>query len=127
MNKFITACAFIFILLFLANPAYAACVDPIEGIKIKECFGFGNITSLGDATSRLVVPAFSLAAVAVVIYFLMGAFKFLHSAGNKEEAAAARSMITHAIIGFMILIFIFFIIPFLLAKLLGVRNFILFY
>lgn len=97
-----------------------------KGIEIAKCFGFGDITSLGDATSRLVMPAFSLAAVGVIIYFLMGAFKYLHSAGDKEEAMAGKNMITHAIIGFIILIFVFFIIPFLLSSLFRIKVFQLF-
>lgn len=105
--------------LSLPSPAYA-------DVKIGEKFGFGGITSLGDALSRLVTPGFSIAAVAVIIYFLMGAFKFLTSGGNKEEVAAARAMITHAIIGFMILIFSFLILQFLLSALFGITGFQLF-
>lgn len=105
--------------LFTKN-VYADCKPNDVGFNIKDCFGFGDITSLGDATSRLVVPAFSLAAVAVIIYFLMGAFKYLHSAGDKEEAMAAKNMITHAMIGFIILVFVFFVIPYLLSRLFGV-------
>lgn len=112
--------------LLWTKKAYADCTPNDSGFNIKDCFGFGDLTSLGDATSRLVVPAFSLAGTAVIIYFLMGAFKYLHSAGNKEETASARNMITHAIIGFIILIFIFFIIPYLLSTLFGITGFQLF-
>lgn len=101
-------------------------VNPKGGFDIGSCFGFGDITSLGDALSRLVVPGFSLAAVAVVIYFLLGAFKFLTSGGNKEEVAAARAMITHAIIGFIILMFAFLILQFLLSSLFEITGFQLF-
>ena len=100
--------------------------NPKGGFDIGSCFGFGGITSLGDALSRLVAPGFSLAAAAVVIYFLLGAFKYLKSGGDKEEVSAARAMITHAIIGFIILMFSFLILQFLLSALFGITGFQLF-
>lgn len=99
-----------------------------SGVPIGDCFGFGRVeyNSLGSATSQLVIPTFSIAAVLVIIYFLMGAFKYLKSGGNKEEVQGARQMITHSIIGFIILIFAFFIIQFLLSTLFGVKSFQIF-
>ena len=117
---------FNFLLLTFSLPAYAACVDPKGGVNIGDCFGFGDIKSLGQATSQLVTPAFSIATVAVIIYFLLGAFKYLKSGGDKEEVAGARQMITHAIIGFIILMFAFLILQFLLSNLFGIKGFQLF-
>ncbi len=56
----------------------------------------------------------------------MGAFKYLRSGGEKEEVQGARQMITHSIIGFIILIFAFFILQFLLSTLFGVTGFRIF-
>ncbi len=109
-----------YLLLFtLSSPVYAA-------VNIGEQFGFGDLKSLGQATSQLVMPLFSVASTLVVIYFLWGAFNFLKSGGNKEEVAGARNMITHAIIGFIILIFAFLILQFLLSNLFGITNPLLF-
>lgn len=88
-------------------------MSPSPGVNIGEKFGFGNITSFGDAVSKLVTPIFSIAAAAVIIFFLWGAFKWLKSGGNKEEIAAARQIIIHTIIGFIILMFAFFIMQFI--------------
>ena len=101
-------------------------MSPSPGVNIGEKFGFGDIISLGQATSRLVMPVLSIATAAVVIYFLLGAFKFLTSGGNKEETSSARQMITHAIIGFVILMFAFLILQFLLSSLFGITGFRLF-
>ena len=87
------------------------------GVDIGSKFGFGNIKTLGEVTSRLVTPAFSIAAVVVILYFLFGAFRYLRAGGNKEEMAGARQMITHAIIGFIILMFTFLVLQFLLFRL----------
>ncbi|MBI2338244.1 hypothetical protein HYU95_03620 [Candidatus Daviesbacteria bacterium] len=116
---------FNFLLLTFPSPAYAACVDP-AGVKIGECFGFGDFTSFGGVVSKLVPAAFSIAAAAVVLYFLWGAFNYLKSGGNKEEVAGARQIITHSIIGFIILIFAFLILQFLLSSLFGITGFQLF-
>lgn len=89
-------------------------------VPIKDYFGFGDIKSLGEGTTNLVRPMFSIAAFSIVFYFLLGAFKYLKAGGAKEEVESARQMITHAIIGFMILIFAFLTLQFLLSKLFGI-------
>ncbi len=86
--------------------AYAA-------VDIGKEYGFGDIRSLGEGVTKLVAPTFSIATTVVIIYFLMGAFKFLTSGGNKEATASARGMITHAIVGFIILMFAFLILQFI--------------
>lgn len=96
------------------------------GFQIGGCFGFGNITSFSQIINAIVPAVFSIAAAAVVIYFLWGAFNYLKSGGNKEEVAGAQQMITHAIIGFIILMLAFLILQFLLSSLLGITGFKLF-
>lgn len=111
------------------TPSYAAvCPTPPypNGVPIGDCFGFGGYRSLGEITSNLVMPTFSIAATLVVIYFFLGAFKYLRSGGNKEEVAGARQMITQAIVGFIILIFAFLILQFLLSSLFGINSLPLF-
>lgn len=100
----------------LITPAYAQ-----SPIPIGEKFGFGDIRSLGEGTSRLVVPVFEVTAAIVVIYFLVGAFFYLKAGGDKEQLEKARNMINHAIIGFIILMFAFLIIQFLLSSLFDIQ------
>lgn len=92
-------------------------------VDISENFGFGDIKSLGEGTSRLVTPAFAVSAAAVVIFFLLGAFRYLRAGGNKEEVEGARQMIQHAIIGFVLLMAAFLVLQFLLSALFGVTGF----
>lgn len=94
----------------------------MKGVDIGEKFGFGIFKSVADATNKGIPTLFTLLAAIVVIYFVWGAFKFILSRGNKEEVAAARGMITHAIIGFIILIFAFFILQYLLSNLFGITG-----
>ncbi len=105
----------------MPTPAYAACVEPGKGVRISDCFGFGDVKSVGDATNRGIPALFALLAAIVVVYFVWGAFKFILSRGNKEAVAEARGMITHAIIGFILLIFVFVILQFLLNSLFKIQ------
>lgn len=91
----------------LVKPVYA------QGFKLKDSYGFGQFDSLGGALSSLIMPAFAIAGIAVVFYFVIGAFKFLTSAGDKNAVASGRDMITHAIIGFILLMMLFLLFQFI--------------
>ncbi len=103
---------FLFPVPYTLSPTYA-------DVKIGDSFGFGGMTSLGQVTSTLMVPLFYFATFLVILYFLFGAFKYLTSGGNKETVAAARSVITQAIIGFFILMLAFLVLQFILSSLFG--------
>lgn len=114
------------LLLYIIHTTSYIIPTVYAAVDIGKEFGYGDIKSLGEGTSRLVLPAFSLAAVLVIIYFLIGAFKYLKSGGNKEEVQGAREMITHAIIGFILLMFTFLVIQYLMFRLFGLRGFQIF-
>ncbi|MBI2335023.1 hypothetical protein HYU96_04465 [Candidatus Daviesbacteria bacterium] len=108
---------FTFYFLLFTFPVHAQ-----SPIPIGEKFGFGDIKTLGEATSKLVPPAFAITAALVILYFLFGAFRYLKAGGDKEEMAGARQMISHAIIGFLILMFAFLVFQFLLSRLFGTTG-----
>ena len=85
-------------------------------------YGFGNFESLGYFTTFLVPLAFSIAAIMVVFYFIIGAFEMITSQGDKAHIVSARSKIYHSIIGFILLIALFVIMQYLLPAL-GLTNF----
>lgn len=91
----------------------------IADVKIGDYFGFGDITSLGEGTSKLVPFIFSAAAFLVIFYFLMGAFQYLRAGGNKEEVEKGRQMITHSFIGFILLMLAFLVIQYVLTGFFG--------
>lgn len=110
-------------LSFLAQPVYAQGTMPLTFPRAEDItiiYDFGKISSLGQGVNLLVVPAFAIAAIAVIIYFIIGAIRFLASGGDKENIAKARKMITHAMIGFLLLIFIFLTLEFI-PQFLGVK------
>lgn len=63
------------------------------------------------------MPIFSVATFLVILYFLLGAFKYLQAGESKEDISAGKQMIMHAIIGFIILLFTFVILPYILSSL----------
>ncbi len=98
-------------------------VPQAYAFDLSDVYGFGKIanqagnpiadSTVGGRFTQLVQPGFEIAAVAVVIYFIFGAFKILTSGGDKEAVAGARAMITHAIVGFIMLILMFLVLKFL--------------
>lgn len=91
----------------------------IAQVNIGDQYAFGKVKSLGEGVGLLVNPAFSIATTLVVIYFLVGAFKLMTASGEKEAVGSAQKMITHAIIGFVLLMFSFLIFQFLVGNLFG--------
>ena len=103
------------VLLLVTSPAYAQ-------VNIGQEYGYGYLKNLGEGINKLVTPTFSIAMAVVIFYFLIGAFRLLMSGGEKETVASSRSMITHAIIGFIILMFAFLILQFVLSSLFGITS-----
>src|SRR5687768_11013732 len=84
--------------------------DPAE---IGTEFGFGKIQSLGDFIQLLIPIGFSIAALMVVFYFIIGSFELITSQGDKAHIVSARSKIYHSIIGFILLIILFLIMQYI--------------
>lgn len=93
----------------------------LAAVDISKEYAFGDLKNLGQGLDRLILPAFSIAAAGVIFYFIFGAFKYISSGGDKEEVAKARGMITHGLIGFILLMSLFLVINFLFARLFGTR------
>lgn len=98
------------------TPAYAASTD------LGQIYGFGDITDLGTGISKFVPPVFSIAGIAIVMFFIYAGFKYLTSGGDKESVAKARGMIVSAITGFVVLLLTFLMLQFLLGQLFGITN-----
>lgn len=80
---------------------------------LKDDYAFGELQSLGQIINGAMPVFFSIAALSVVIYFLIGAVKFITSSGDKNAVASARNMIVHAIIGFILLMLLFILLEFI--------------
>lgn len=91
--------------------------------QLTKEFGFGKFGSLGDFVQLLIPLAFSIAALMVVFYFIIGSIELINSQGDKAHIVSARSKIYHAIIGFILLIAIFVIMQYLIPALLPNTSF----
>ncbi|SRR5258708_3693651 len=91
-------------------------------VDLSKEFGFGFFNSFGELISKLVPIVFDLVAVVIVFYFLYAGFRFIISGGDKNAVAEARGMITHAIIGLLMLIILFLFLQ-VLPKWLGLEGF----
>ena len=91
-------------------------------VNLADNYAFGGYGTLGELLSHLLPTIFSIAGVGVVFSFLIGAFRIITSGGNKEAIAGARAMITHAIVGFVLLMLVFLFALFIVGFL-GVTSF----
>ncbi|MDO8498582.1 MAG: hypothetical protein Q7S44_02245 [bacterium] len=91
-------------------------------VNLKESYGFGNYNSMADILNPIITPAFAIAGVALVIYFVIGAVKFIASGGDKNAIEGGRNMIVHTIIGFLLLMMLFLIMQFI-PELFGLKGF----
>lgn len=100
---------------FLVTPAYA------DTVNLAQQYDFGSINSLGEGLTTLTPILFQMAAVVLIFFILFGAIRWIISAGNKEAVAGARSMITNAVIGFIMLMIIFVVVQ-AIPNLLGLTG-----
>lgn len=91
-------------------------------VDLSQEYAFGGISSAGELLSFMVPVAFTIAGVAVTLYMIVGAFRFITSGGNKESVAKAQGMITHAFIGYVLLIVLFFVVQFI-PEAIGLKGF----
>lgn len=82
--------------LFLVSPVYAA--DCGEA-GAPACIS--NIIPVLQNTIKFLAPA---AAIAFLVMIIIGAFKFLTSGGDPKGTASARSTLTYAILGIILVI-----------------------
>ncbi|MDO8570212.1 MAG: hypothetical protein Q7R97_01345 [Candidatus Daviesbacteria bacterium] len=95
----------------------------MNNVDLGNQYAFGWITSLGQGTNLLITPVFSIAMAGVVLYFIIGGLQFLLSGGDKEAIAKAQKRITHAIIGFILLIVLFLFMQFFVGEFLNLGGF----
>ena len=88
-------------------PAYALTNDPAQ---------ISDIVGILENIIKLLAPA---AAIAVFVMILVAGFQFLTSGGDPKAVAAARTTLTYAILG-AILVVVVFLILLLIGNVTGV-------
>lgn len=95
----------------LIKKAYAA-----GEVKLGEVVGVGNFQKgarpedqLGSFMSTMVTAITVTAGMAFVIYFIVGGFKWITSSGDKSKAEEAKTELTQAAIGLIVVAVSYFI------------------
>jgi hypothetical protein len=78
-------------------------------------------TTLGSIIGKTLPYIFAAAAIGLLIYLVLGGFQFMTSRGDPKAAQGAQGKITNAIIGFVIIIFAYFIVQ-IFGQLFGIEN-----
>jgi hypothetical protein len=99
----------------LVETAYAAPVN------LRTEYAFAKYDTISDLISLILPYVFSIASIGVVFYFVYAAFSYIMAGGNKEGISKARGMMTHALIGLLLLLLSFVAIQFILDVLFDIQ------
>lgn len=105
----------------IIKPAHAQ-LQQTRDITGEFDLSYGDV---GTFVKTLTPIAFSVAAIMVSFYFIIGAFELITSQGDKAHIVSARAKIYHSIIGFVLLIVIFLVMQYIPQRL-GLSGFSLF-
>lgn len=105
-------------MLNLITTAYADEVD------LQKAYPFAQFStdpngnsSIGTVINNLFPTLFAILAAFILFIILFAGFKILNSGGDKTAVQDARNMITHSIIGLVLLMLLFIIMEFVLPLL----------
>lgn len=90
---------------------------PLEDVAAPEFAG----KNIGDIVSALVPWIFAIAGFLLIIYLLYGGYQYLLSGGDPKSLEKAKSVITTAIIGFVIVFISFWLVEIIL-RILGLTS-----
>ena len=107
-----------FLMVLFANQAQAAIVNPVVG-NLGTNEGAADGSKFINYTVYLWRTSISLGALAVIVFFVWGAFEWITSGSDSKKAESARSRMTNAIIGLVILVSSFTLLSFISKILFG--------
>jgi hypothetical protein len=109
MRKLLALLSISYGYLSLTKTVLAAPPVNLGGVYI-----FGGVQSVGQFLTSLGEAAFGIAGLMLTIYLLLGGFRLMMAAGDKNAVAGGREMIVHSIVGFLLLMLIFLVFEFIL-------------
>jgi positive regulator of sigma E activity len=93
-------------------------LEKIQTIALPNFEFSGNQGDIGSIVSSLLNYLFPLAGILLLLYLLLGGFSLMTSGGDPKAVQAAKSKITNALIGFIIIFAAYWIVQ-LVASILG--------
>lgn len=101
--------------LFNCNPVNQTGCQPRPGIPPQGIPRVGNVldfTSLGSFISGLLNITFLIAAFLTFFWLVWAAFQYIAAGGDKQKLAQARSRVTWAIVGLLLIAIAFLVAQF---------------
>ncbi len=114
--------------LFLATaPAVALAVDPFQaaGTNVGQIRTASGVTGTGDIyqiAGKIINVVLGFLGIVLLGYILYAGFLWMTSGGESEKAGEARTMVTNAIIGLVIIVSAFAISNFVLGQLVTIAQ-----
>ncbi|SRR5258706_6319153 len=84
-------------------------LDKIQATALPTAV-FNVNTSIGDIISKAIPLIFIIAGMLLLVYLIFGGLQLMLSGGEPKAAQAAKSHITNALIGFIIIFIAFWIV-----------------
>lgn len=81
-----------------------------------------ELGTLGGIVSAFIPAVFVLAGFGLLLYLLWGGFSLMLSRGDAKAVEAAKTKITNAVIGFVVIIIAFWLVQ-LLGAIFGIEQF----
>lgn len=111
----VTALALVLVLVFAVGHGYAQTPNP-EG-SVRAGVGSGGSSNGVTTALRAIANILSIVAGAIaVIFIIIGGFRYVTSSGDSSKVSGAKSAITYAVVGIVIVIFAQLIVNFALSE-----------
>jgi hypothetical protein len=95
-------------------------LDDLNTIQ-SEALGNKVPTDIAGFINVILPYVFGAASMALLVYLILGGFQLMTSRGDPKAAQGAQGKITNAVIGFVIIIFAYFIVQ-IFGRVFGIEN-----
>jgi len=99
----------------------AAAVTTFPSVEHPRGFVFAD-KKIGDIINALVPYIFALAGLALMMILIWGGFEMMTSAGDPKKMESAKSKLTNAVIGFIIIFVAYWLVQ-ILEQIFGIKIF----
>ena len=82
---------------------------------------FVGFTTLGSLVSTFLPWIFTIAGMILLVYLIFGGLQLMMSGGDPKAAAGAKSQITNALVGFLIIFIAYWVVQ-LVGIILGLQG-----
>ena len=117
-------------LSFFAAPSFAQCGasafcagDVPGGGPVQVDTGSIGFSSIGQAISTLITFAIFLGAIIAFIFIVIGAFRYVSAGEDAGGTKAARTIITNAVVGLILLALVYVIFQIVIRVVPGLSQF----